>query len=155
MSVLSAPQHTAAELTFVSCDHVTGIVAFAAPSKHDAARVNVVSLDTTNGAIHCTCKGAECGRRCWHADHVRAAWLAIPAMQQVRWLSDAGLARHGRKVRAMVAIYAACVGRILPADALALVAARHEWRLRAARAAALAPAAITPAAIVPALPLAA
>jgi len=142
MSALTAPQHTAAELTFVFCDHVTGLVAFAAPSKHDASRTNVVSLDTTNGDVHCTCKGAECGRRCWHADHVHAAWLASPAMLRVRWLSDAGLVRHGRKVRAMVAIYAACAGRILPADALALVAARHEWRLRAARAAALAPAAI-------------
>ncbi len=150
MSALTAPRHTAAELTFVSCDHVTGIVAFAAPSKHDATRVNVVLLDTTNGAIHCTCKGAECGRRCWHADHVHAAWLASPAMLRVRWLSDAGLARHGRKARAMVAIYEACAGRILPADALALVAARHEWRLRASRAAALAP-----APIIPALPLAA
>ncbi len=150
MSALTAPQQTIAELTFVSCDHVTGIVAFAAPSTHDAARVNVVSLDTTNGDVHCTCRGAECGRRCWHADHVLAAWLAAPAMREVRWLTDAGLARHGRKARAMVTIYAARTGRVRPADALSLIAARHEWRRRAARAAAPAPAALAPA-----LPLAA
>ncbi len=150
MSVLTAPQHTAAELTFISCDHVTGIVAFAAPSQHDAARTNIVSLDTTNGAIHCTCKGAECGRRCWHADHVLTAWRASPAMLGVRWLSDAGLVRYGRKTRRMVSIYAARTGRVRPADTLALIAARHEWRRRAARVAALAP-----TALVPALPLAA
>ena len=149
MSARTAPQHTADELTLVACDHVTGIVAFAAPSKHDATRVNVVALDTTNGAVHCTCKGAECGRRCWHADHVLAAWLAAPAMRQVRWLTDAGLVRHGRKARAMVTIYAVRTGRFRPADALSLIAARHEWRWRAARAAA------APATLAPALPLAA
>jgi hypothetical protein len=155
MSALTAPQHSPAELAFVSCDHVTGIVAFAAPSKHDATRVNVVSLDTTNGDVHCTCKGAECGHWCWHADHVLAAWLASPAMQQVRWLTDAGLARHGRKARRMVTIYAARTGRIRPADALSLIAARHEWQRRAARAAATAPTTLAPTALAPALPLAA
>ncbi len=87
MSARTAPQHTATALAFVAADHVTGIVAFAAPSTHDAGRVNIVALDTTNGDIYCTCKGAECGRRCWHVEHVRAAWLTSPAMQQVRWLT--------------------------------------------------------------------
>jgi hypothetical protein len=138
MSIRTAPLHTAAELTFVAADHVTGIVEFSAPSKHDATRVNIVSLDTTNGAILCTCKGFECGRACWHADHVLAAWLASPAMQQVKWLTDEGLVRHGKKARTMVTIYAARIGRTLPADALSLVAATCEWRRRVAAARALA-----------------
>ncbi len=137
MSIRTAPQHTAAELAFVAADHVTGIVEFAAASKSRPGEAHVVSLDTTNGAIHCTCKGAECGRRCWHADHVAAAWLPTPAMQQVRWLSDESLVRHGKKARSMVTIYAARIGRILPADALSLVAAGCEWRRRVAAARAL------------------
>lgn len=130
-----AAGHSPAELAFLDADHLTGIVAFAAPSRHDATRVNVVSLDTTNGDIHCTCKAGECGRLCWHARVVAAAWLASAAMLAVRWLTDAQLARYGAKHAAMVRIYAARTGRFLPADALALVAARHEWRRRiAARA---------------------
>ncbi len=123
MSTRTAPQHTAAELVFLSADTTTGIVEFAAASKSRPGEANIVSLDTTNGALHCTCKGAECGQACWHADHVLAAWLASPAMQQVRWLSDESLVRHGKKARSMVTIYAARIGRTLPADALSLVAA--------------------------------
>jgi len=134
MSARTAPQHTAAELAFVAADHITGIVEFAAASKSRPGEANIVSLDTTNGAIHCTCKGAECDKACWHADHVLAAWLASPAMQQVRWLSDEGLVRHGKKARAMVTIYAARIARALPADALSLVAAGSEWRRRVAAA---------------------
>jgi len=130
----SAAAHTPAELAFVSCDHVTGIVEFAAPSKHQAGRVNTVGLDTTTGAIACDCQAAQCGRACWHGAHVAAAWLASPAMQQVRWLTDEGLVRHGKKARNMVAIYRARGGRSLPADALSLVAAGSEWRRRVAAA---------------------
>ncbi len=141
MSARTATLHTASELAFVAADHVTGIVHFAAPSKHETGRVNTVSLDTTNGAIHCDCKGAECGQTCWHADHVHAAWLASPAMAQVRWLADGQLYRYGRKHRLCVDTYTRRTGRFLPADALALVAARHEWRRRvAALAARVAPA---------------
>jgi hypothetical protein len=138
MSAKTAADHTAAELVFVAADHVTGIVEFSAPSQHDATRTNIVSLDTTNGAILCTCKGFECGKVCWHADHIEAAWLATPAMQQVRWLSDEALVRHGRKARSMVTIYAARIGRTLPADVLSLVAAGSEWRRRVAATRALA-----------------
>lgn len=136
MSARTAPLHTPAELTFLGCDHVTGIVEFAAPSAHDAARVNVVSLDTTSGATLCDCRGAECGRRCWHQDHVAAAWRWSAAMRQVKWLTDTGLLRYGRKARLCVDTYTRRTGRFLSDDALALVAARSEYRLRAARAAA-------------------
>lgn len=137
MSTATAARHTPAELTLVAADHSTGIVEFAAPSRHDAARVNTVSLDTTNGDIRCDCQGAECGRACWHADHIVAAWLASPAMAEVRWLTAAGLVRYGTKHRLCVDTYTRRTGRFLAADALALVAARSEYRLRAARAAAV------------------
>jgi len=135
MSARTAPLHRPAELTFLAADHITGIVDFTAPSGHDAERVNTVSLDTTNGATLCDCRGADCNRQCWHRDHAAAAWLATGAMAEVRWLTVAGLVRYGRKARRMVDTYTLRVGRVLPADALALVAARSEYRLRAARAA--------------------
>ncbi len=136
MSARTAPLHRPAELTFLAADHSTGIVEFTAPSAHDPARVNTVSLDTTTGETLCDCQAGECHRQCWHQDHILAAWLATGAMTEVRWLTVAGLVRYGRKARRMVDTYTLRVGRILPADALALVAARSEYRLRAARAAA-------------------
>jgi len=106
-----------------------------ARSRHDATRVNTVGLDTATGAIFCDCKGADCGRTCWHMDHIAAAWLASPAMQQVRWLTGAQLRRHGMKHRLCVDTYRTRANRARPDDMLALVAARYEWRKRAAVAA--------------------
>ncbi len=135
MSLRTAPQHTASELSFLGCDDTTGIVAFIARSRHDATRVNIVSLDTTTGAIFCDCRGADCNRRCWHADHIEAAWLATPAMRAVRWLTGAQLRRYGTKHRLCVDTYRTRANRARPDDMLALVAARHEWRKRATVAA--------------------
>ena len=136
MSARTAPLHTPVELAFLAADHSTGIVEFTAPSAHDPARVNTVSLDTTNGETLCDCQAGECHRQCWHQDHILAAWLATGGMAEVRWLTPAGLVRYGQKHRRMVDTYARRTGRVLPADALALVAARSEYRLRAAHAAA-------------------
>lgn len=132
MSTLTAPLHHPAELALHGCDDHSGIVALVAPSKHDADRINTVALDTANGATHCDCKAGDCTRRCWHADHALAAWLASPAMLAVRWLSDAQLLRYGKKHRLCVTSYRARTGRALPDDVVALTAARHEWRRRAA-----------------------
>ncbi len=140
MSTRTAPQHTPAELTFLGCDDTTGIAAFTVRSLHDAARTNTPAIDTLTGETYCDCRGAECGRACWHQDHIAAAWLASPAMQQVRWLTDAQLYRYGRKHRLCVDTYRARTGRALPADMVALTAARCEWRRR--RSAALAPVAL-------------
>jgi len=128
MSARTAAQHTPAELTFVSCDHVTGIVTYAAPSKHEAGRTNHVALDTTNGATLCDCKGAECGRTCWHQGHIAAAWALSPAMQQVRWLTDEQLVRCGKRARSMTAIYLTRAGRVLPA---AVAASAHDQAVAA------------------------
>jgi len=113
MSTATAALHSPAELALIGCDDITGIVEFATSSKHDAARVNVVSLDTATGETICDCRGAECGRDCWHSDHVSAAWLASDAMLAVRWLTDDQLFRYDRKARRMVDTYTprARVGR--------------------------------------------
>jgi hypothetical protein len=134
MSQRTAPLHSPSELTLIGADDATGIVTFTAPSASTPGKVNTVALDTATGAILCDCTGAECGRACWHADLVGAAWAASPAMRDVRWLTADQLARYGRKLAAMAANYRARCGRVLPADALNLVAARCEWRRRAALA---------------------
>jgi len=134
MSIRTAALHTPSELTLIGADDTTGIVTFTAPSKSHPATPNTVSLDTATGAILCDCKGAECGRACWHGDHVAAAWLRSPAMADVRWLTDTQLVRYGAKTAAMVATYRARTGRALNADAVNLVAARSEWRRRASLA---------------------
>ena len=132
MSIRTAALHTPAELAFVGADDTTGIVTFQSASKSRPGTPNTVSLDTLTGAILCGCKGAECGRACWHGDHILAAWLRTPAMADVRWLTNAQLARYGAKTAAMVATYRARTGRVLQADQVNLVAARSEWRRRQA-----------------------
>jgi len=134
MSTRTAAQHTPAELRYHGCDETTGIVAFVADSHHQPGTLNTVSFDTTTGAIHCDCKGAQCHEDCWHADLVAVAWLASPAMQDVRWLTAARLVRYGTTAAAMVDTYRARIGRVLPLDAANLIAARSEWRRRAALA---------------------
>jgi len=134
MSIRTAALHTPAELAFVGCDDVTGIVTFTAPSKSHPAQPNHVAYDTATGAIHCDCTGAQCHEDCWHADLAAAAWLASPAMREVRWLTDVRLVRYGTAAAAMVDTYRARTGRVLPMDAINLVAARCEWRRRAATA---------------------
>ncbi len=136
MSSTTAALHTPSELTFIGADEQTGIVVFQAASSHDAERVNTVALDTTNGAIICDCTGAEFGRVCWHQDHVVAAWEQGPAMQAARWLTEVALLNQGHKAAQMVKVYRERCGRPLGDDVTALVAARSEWRRRAARAAA-------------------
>ena len=134
MSTRTAPLHTPAELVLVAVDDTTGIVTFQAASRSNPVQPNHVGLDTAIGATHCDCKGAECGQACWHADLVAAAWLASSAMRDVRWLTDARLVRYGTAAAAMVATYRARTGRVLPMDAANLIAARSEWRRRAALA---------------------
>ena len=134
MSARTAARYTPAELVLVAVDDTTGTVVFQAASKSDPAQPNHTAYDTATGAIHCDCKGAQCHEDCWHADLVAAAWLASPAMRDVRWLTAARLVRYGTAAAAMVATYRARTGRVLPMDAANLIAARSEWRRRAALA---------------------
>ena len=137
MSIRTAPLHSPSELSLVAVDDATGIVTFQSASKSNPAQPNHTGYDTQTGAIFCDCKGAQCDRACWHADLVAAAWLASPAMLDVRWLTDDQLVRYGKTAAAMVATYRARTGRALPMDAANLIAARSEWRRRAALAPAL------------------
>ncbi len=136
MTAATAAQHTPSELALVSCDDLTGIVEFAARSRHDATRVNTVGLDTTTGEILCDCQGAECGRRCWHMDLVVAAWERTHAAHVARMLAPVALYNEGSKAAAMIAVDRRRGGRPCPADIITLVAVRYEWRRRAASAAA-------------------
>ncbi len=117
-------------LRFVSADTTTGIVAYAVASQHDAARTNIISLDTTNGDTFCTCKAGECHRTCWHTTAVQAAWTAELTTVGVVWLTDAQLLRLGRKSARCVDTYTARIGRSLASDRVALLAARAEYRRR-------------------------
>ena len=145
MTARTALQHTPDELRYVGCDDTTGIVHFTADSASVLGKVNTISYDTATGACHCDCTAAVVGRySCWHADLAPQAWAAHPAMQEVRWLSDARLEAYGRKLAAMVRTYAARSGRVLPMDAVNLTAARCEYRRRAARAAQPVPALVVP-----------
>jgi hypothetical protein len=134
MSTATAARHTFAELRYHACDEITGIATFVADSASTPGKLNTTALDTTSGATLCDCRGAECGHDCWHQDLIAAAWLAAPAMRDMRWLSDAQLRRYGCKHAAMVAAYRTRCGRVLLADALNLIAARAEWRRRVAPA---------------------
>lgn len=130
MSAKTAVNHQPSELTLVAADTTTGIVAYAAPSAHDATRVNVVSLDTTNGATICDCRGAECGRACWHGAIVADAWAQDMWAAGMQWLTDAQLLRYGRKHRLCVDTYEARTGRSRIEDRTALLMARIEYRRR-------------------------
>lgn len=136
MSARTALLHRPAELTLLGCDDHTNIAVFQADSAHDAARVNTVAIDLLTGTILCDCRGAECGKQCWHADHVLAAWRRTPAAIVARHLSDTALCNLGKRSAALAATYRARIGRPLQDDVTALVAARWEWRRRAARPAA-------------------
>src|SRR4051812_49975986 len=127
MSARTLTLHHHRELRFVVADDTTGIVVFEADSVSTPGKANHVSYDTITGAVHCDCKGAECGRECWHADWVAAAWQAHPACAEARALTTDGLLRYGHKLAGMVARYRATIGRALPLDAVNLVAARTEY----------------------------
>lgn len=135
MSAKTAPLHSPSELALIGCDDLTNIAVFQADSAHDTNRTNTIAIDLTTGKLLCDCKGAECGRVCWHMDHAIAAWHRTPAMVAARYLSSDALMTQGRKAAHMVTVYRERIGRPLQDDVITLVAARSEWRRRAALAA--------------------
>lgn len=117
-------------LRLVVCDPALDVITFAADSKNDPARTNVVALDIATGNTLCDCRGAICGKVCWHCQAVADAWQQHPAVRALRWLTDVQLLRCGRKAAGMVAAYGA---HVRADDALTLLAARTEYRRRHAR----------------------
>lgn len=82
----SSLTHCPSELTFLRLDRDQRIAYFAADSKSEPGKVNVVGLDTVSGESHCSCRAGEVGRDCWHAALVQAAWdghRARPALRLV------------------------------------------------------------------------
>ncbi len=127
---MTATQTARPALRFLSADTTTGIVAYAVASRHDAARTNIISLDTTNGDTFCSCKASECHHICWHEAAILEAWAAELAALGLVWMSDAQLMRLGRKSRLCVDTYQIRTGRSRSEDRVALLAARGEYRRR-------------------------
>lgn len=134
MSSTTVLRHHASELSFVSADDLTGIVTFSAASKSKPGTLNHVSLDTATGAVLCDCKGAECGRACWHQDWVSAAWSNHEARRLARAMTTGQLLKAGTKAAHLCKVYRARIWRCVPRDQEMLVACRCEYRERAALA---------------------
>lgn len=134
MSIVTAAYHCPTELTFVDADDLDNIVHFTAPSKRQPGKVNTVGLDILTGETHCDCKGAECGRECWHQTLVQAAWDGHSAVLLAGRLNDDQLWAAGRKARAMCRAYRASCGRCLPLDQVTLLACRSVYWARRAGA---------------------
>lgn len=130
MSYTTAAYHCPTELTFLDADDLLNIAHFAAPSKSDPRKTNVVALDIITGETHCTCRAAECGLDCWHQTLAQAAWDGHSARRLASRYTAEQLATAGRKAHAMCAIYRRRAGRCLPDDQVALLAARCEYRAR-------------------------
>lgn len=130
MSARTAAFHCPTELTFVDADDLLNLVHFSAPSKTSPDTLNIVGLDVITGETFCNCKGAECGRECWHQTLVTAAWEGHPARLLAGRYNDDQLTVAGRKALAMCTAYRARIGRTLPDDATTLVACRCAYRAR-------------------------
>jgi hypothetical protein len=140
MSFVTAAEHCITELEFVSADDVLNIVTFRALSKSGATGAyNYASLDVVTGETHCSCKGAETHRECWHMTLLQAAFEALPAVALARQYTTEQLVKAGTKAARMCRVYRRRAWRVLPADAVALVACRAEYRRRMGLVAVAAP----------------
>ncbi len=101
MSARTAAQHTADELAY----HGTGgeIAVFSTPSASRPGARNFTYRDTVTGEAHCECKGAECGRRCWHLDWLETAWIMTRVASFVAALDAAALCATGTDAGARLA----------------------------------------------------
>jgi len=128
--IASSLWHEPNDLTFIDADDLTNIVHYSALSKSRPGDANVVGLDVLTGATCCNCRAAETNHHCWHAELVQAAWDGHPARILAARFNDTQLAASGKKAAHMTAWTRHRRFRVLPADALALVAARAEYRRR-------------------------
>jgi hypothetical protein len=128
--VATAAFHCPTELRFLSADDTLDVAYFVADSKTAPGKVNVIGLDVLTGESHCSCKAAECGRDCWHAALVQAAWDGHSARLAVARLNNDQLEAAGEKANRMARIYRNRIGRTLPDDATTLIACRAEYRAR-------------------------
>lgn len=136
MSIVTAAQHTAAELRFVTLDESGELAYFHSDSRSNPRRPNVTVLDISTGEAFCFCRAAECHHDCWHVAHVAEAWRTVAHRVRCQTLPLSDLVAHGQSL----------VKHILAADAAGqlwiaanlrqlLDTARIVWKERAAQAA--------------------
>ncbi len=130
MSARTAAQHTADELTYHGTSGEIAVFASASASRPRAR--NFTYRDTVTGEAHCECRGAECGRRCWHLDWLETAWIMTRVAPFVTSLDVAALHATGTAAGARLADGSATV-----TDIAVYYECRVEYRRR--RAAAPAP----------------
>jgi hypothetical protein len=128
--VSSAAYHCPTELTFIRADDLHNTVTYSAASKSEPGKRHSVSLDLQTGETFCTCRAAECGRRCWHVELVRAAWEGHEASLLASRMNDDQLVKAGRKALRMTLVYRRRGYRVLPTDQATLLACRDVWRKR-------------------------
>lgn len=125
-------RHAPEELVYVGTDEA-GLVSFAAPSQHDASRVNTVVYDPETREATCDCICAEVGRyACWHAHWVEAAYLRRVCRDYARQASDAQLARAIARVERRLAGGWAFIAPIDPIARDVLLAEQRRRTLLAA-----------------------
>ncbi len=90
--------HTPDELTFVTLDAAGEIAYFRSASKSHADRPNVTAIEIMTLETFCFCKGAECGRTCWHVVHIAAAWRMVAYRVQCERMDLAALEAHGHSL---------------------------------------------------------
>ncbi len=98
MSARTAALHRAAELTFVTLDEAGEIAYFQSASGSKPGQRNITAIDIATLETFCFCKGAECGRDCWHVAHVAAAWRAVAYRVRCARLLLADLEAHGHSL---------------------------------------------------------
>jgi len=130
MSARTAAQHTADELIYHGTSGEIAVFSSASASRPGAR--NFTYRDTVTGEAHCECRGAECGRRCWHLDWLETAWIMTRVAPFVTALDAAALCATGTAAGARLADGSATV-----TDIAVYYQCRVEYRRR--RAAAPAP----------------
>ena len=130
----SALPHTPSELTFVGLDDAGEIAYFRSASKSHADRPNVTAIEIATLETFCFCKGAECGRTCWHVAHIAAAWRAVAYRVRCERMDLAELEAHGHSLAKYVMQAEAAHQPYIAAQMRArLDTARRVWRERVMR----------------------
>ena len=125
MSAKTAPQHTPDELTYHGTSHE--IAVFTSASASRPGERNFTYRDVITGESYCECKGAECGRRCWHLDWLETAWIMVAVAPFVAALDAAALCATGTAAGARVK-----AGTFTVTDLAVYHQCRAEWRRRKA-----------------------
>ncbi len=141
MSARTVAQHTADELAYHGTSGEIAVFSSAALAGRPGAR-NFTYRDTVTGEAHCACRGAECGRRCWHLDWLETAWVMSRVAPFVAALDAAALCATGTAAGARLAAGSASV-----TDIAVYHQCRAEYRRR--RAAVAAPVVALPVVALP------